>query len=134
MHVWAVPYRYHGKPLLCPCICVWVPVRVSVCLTISIKLGNHRGVTRRGFQLMLEWFTSMVWGHILTNHTQFYVYTKWWNLTHSYPISWLVSLYIPSYKLWQDTAYNNNWLNGLVKLKVQTTIKDDCSVRVFDYC
>ena len=26
--------------------------------------------------------------------------------------------------------HNNNWLNGL---KVQTTIKDDCSIRVFDY-
>ena len=37
--------------------------------------------------------------------------------------------------LMSHTQIHNNWLSCLVKLKVQNTIKDDCSVslRVFDY-
>ena len=37
--------------------------------------------------------------------------------------------------LMNHTQTHNNWLSCLVKLKVQNTIKDDCSVslRVFDY-
>ena len=73
------------------------------------------GVTRIDLQLMIEWLTSMVWGHsqcvMLMKHTQVYIYTAWRNFTHSYPMSWLASLYIYRY---------NKCLIGLVKLKVKT--------------
>ena len=35
-------------------------VRILVSPTMSVKLANHKGVTRRSFQLMIEWLTSIV--------------------------------------------------------------------------